>query len=138
MRVAALTRRPVSTPVRALAAATYLVPVAVLFLELPAYRQIRLIRVHALVSVLLATAMVVIVALLGHVTVFELSLFVGRLLTLALTGYFGLGGGGAICAYQGRDPALPVVAELARKLDKRYFRAGRPLPVSRRSKQDPS
>lgn len=132
-----MTRRPVSTPVRALAASSYLFPVAIVLLLVPAYRQIRLIRVHALVSLLLALCVVAIVGLLGHVTVFELSLFVGLLLVVAISGYFGLASWGALCAYQGRDPTVPGLTGLARRVEKRFFAAGPPTPVRRR-KREPS
>ncbi len=123
-----MTRRPVSTPVRALAASSYLFPVALFLLAVPAYRQVRLIRIHSLVSVLLGLGVFVVVAVLGHITVFALSLFVGLLLTLAIAGYFGVAGWGAFRAYQGREPPVPILVDLARRIDQRSNR-----PRSRRS-----
>ncbi len=123
-----MTRRPVSTPVRALAASSYIFPVAIFLLAVPTYRQVRLIRVHALVSVILGLVVFAAVAVLGHITVFALSLFVGLLLTLAIAGYFGVAGWGAFRAYQGREPPIPALVDLARRIDKLSNR-----PRSRRS-----
>ncbi|MBM3270829.1 MAG: hypothetical protein FJZ01_24625 [Candidatus Sericytochromatia bacterium] len=110
-----MSRRPVSTPVRALAAFSYLLPVAIVLLALPQYRQVRLIRVHAVASALLSVALLVLVLLFGSLrpSGLELAMVVGLLITLSLLGYFGAVTWCAIWAYNGRNPPVPGVGTLA-------------------------
>ncbi|MBI6545483.1 MAG: hypothetical protein HY692_01735 [Cyanobacteria bacterium NC_groundwater_1444_Ag_S-0.65um_54_12] len=113
-------RRPVSLPVRALAASAYLAPIAILLLLLPAYRQIRLIRLHSLVSVLLTVGMLVIVLLLGslHGLPFEFLILAGILLSGAILIFSGCAIWGAASAYQGRSPGIPLLTLLARRWER--------------------
>ncbi len=117
-----MTRRPFSTPVRALAAFSYLAPVAIVLLAIPAYRQIRLIRVHALASLVLTVASVLVVVIFGSLTpgaALELALFVGLVISLAMMVYFGAAIWSAIWAYQGKNPPVPGASHLANRFEKR-------------------
>lgn len=113
-------RRPVSTPVRALAAAAYVAPVGVALLLMPAYRQIRLIRLHVFVSLILSATTAIAVMALGSLRPSALELLIadGIFLSAFILGYFGMAIAGAVSAYQGRNPDLPIVAKLAVRLDK--------------------
>lgn len=116
-----MTRRPVSTPVRALAAFSYLFPVAIVLLALPAYRQVRLIRVHALASLILGAVCASVILLMGALRPgsLELALLVGVIISAALMTCFGAAVWGAIWAYQGRNPPVPGVKALVDRLEKR-------------------
>lgn len=116
-----MTRRPVSTPVRALAAFSYLLPVAIVLLVMPAYRQVRLIRVHALASLILGSICGFVVLLFGALRPgsLEAALLVGVVISAALTICFGFSVWGAIWAYQGKPPPAPGVKLLAERLEKR-------------------
>lgn len=107
---------------RALAAFAYLFPVAVALLALPAYRQVRLIRVHALSSVILACGNTAIVLLFGSFRPGGLgfALFVGMVISLALLAYFAATIWGAVWAYQGKNPPVPGIRDLADRLEKRF------------------
>ncbi len=116
-----MSRRPVSTPVRALAAFAYLLPVAILLLALPQYRQVRLIRVHGLASVLLSVLAAVLVLLCGSLRTeaLELAIFVGLIITAVMVGYFGAVAWSAVWAYNGRNPPVPGIADLADRWERR-------------------
>ena len=110
-----MTRRPVSTPVRALAAFTYLAPVAIVLLALPAYRRIRLIRVHGIASLLLGAAGLLLVLVFGSLrpSALEASMIIGGILSLSVLIYFCAIAWSAIWAYQGRNPPIPGISHLA-------------------------
>jgi len=114
-------RRPVSTPVRALAAFAYLFPVAAALLAMPAYRQVRLIRVHAISSLALTAVSGVVVLLFGSLRIeaLEWALLVGLLISAVMLGCFGLGIWSAIWAYQGRNPPIGALRDLADLLEKK-------------------
>jgi uncharacterized membrane protein len=116
-------RRPVSTPVRALAAFAYLFPVAAALLVMPAYRQVRLIRVHAISSLILTLVSGVVVLAFGslHTKALEWALLVGLLISSVMLGCFGLAIWSAIWAYQGRNPPLGPLRDLADRLDKKLL-----------------
>lgn len=114
-------RRPVSTPVRALAAFAYLLPVAIVLLALPAYRQVRLIRVHALSSIVMGTGIALIFLVLGAMRPagLEFAILVSLGISAALLFYFGATLWGAIWAYQGKNPPMPGIRVLAERFEKR-------------------
>jgi uncharacterized membrane protein len=117
-----VTRRPASTPVRALAALSYLLPVAIGVLAIPAYRRVRFIRLHAWSSLAINLGAVLVVVLFGSLRpgAFELGILIGVLLSLALLSYIGATVWSAIWAYQGRSPPVPGVDALAAKIDRRW------------------
>lgn|GEM_PF-2346535 len=108
-------RRPLSPPVRLWAAASYLLPVAVVALLHPEMAQVRLVREHA------ANALALGLMLLGPMVVLgsgrggplEWLMLVGLLLTLWLVVVFGLVAFEAVRAWQGRRPWAPWAPRVA-------------------------
>ncbi|MBU6428431.1 MAG: hypothetical protein KGR26_05450 [Cyanobacteria bacterium REEB65] len=124
-------RHPVSSLARMLAMAAYIVPVALVLMALPPYRQVRLIRIHCLTSLLLAALTGAAIVALGRITWYELTAFVGLALVGVIGGYFALAGVSAWAAYQGKDPGMPGLSLLALRVEAYLWPAATKVPVKR-------
>lgn len=109
---------PRSAPYRALAAMCYLLPVAVLMIILPSYREVRLLRIHAIQSMLLATLSVagtVAIALSGTVlgrlpwVGMSVLMLTGLLICIWILLVVAYASAAAVAAYQGKSLRIPFV-----------------------------
>lgn len=95
---------------------------ALILLWVPAYRQIRLIRVHSFSSLILGCGSALLVLVFGSLRLgFEAGLLVGLILSLSLLAYLATALWSAVWAYRGRSPPVPGVKLLANRIERAFF-----------------
>lgn len=135
-------RVPQAAPYRAIASLCYLVPVAVGVLLLPQFRPIRLLRFHAIQSLLLCGVTVggmIVLGIVGTVlgplprVGMGILLLTGLGISGVLLGGVGVATVAAVVAYDGRTTRLPVLDRWVRRWEKAFD----PDPEkTRRKRQD--
>lgn len=121
-------RVPQAAPYRALASLCYLFPVAVAMLLLPQFRNVRLLRYHAIQSIaltalttLLTFALGLLGTLLGPLPAVGITILLMTGLGISAIMLIGLGLAtyAAVLAYDGRFTRLPVLDRWVRRWERR-------------------